>query len=297
MVGYLFIALIKLMGFVPFAAAQRFGNWIGKQAMKRPTRMREVAKINIAMVYPQLSAAEQEQLVRRSLCETGMSGAEMGVMWGADPDKGRNLVRKVHNLEVLTDAIASGKGVLLSAPHLGNWEVMNHIATMHATVTAMYKPAKNKVLDAWMRESRQKTGGLLVPTTRAGVKAMFEALENGQLAGILPDQEPKERSGVYAPFMGVETLTPKLPHELLKRTGALAVFGFAKRLPNAEGFEVYFFAGDEDIYSDDLRTSAASMNRTIEKMISIAPEQYQWTYKRFKRRPDSEPDPYKKKPN
>lgn len=291
--GYLYIGLIKLFGLIPFKTAQRFGAWIGKQAMKRPTRMREVAKTNIAMVYPQLSAQEQEELLRNSLQETGMSGAEMGAMWGADPDKGRSLVRKVHNLEVLTDAIASGRGVLLSAPHLGNWEVMNHIATMHATVTAMYKPSKNKVLDRWMRESRQKTGGLLVPTTRAGVKAMFLALEEGKLAGILPDQEPKERSGVFAPFMGVEALTPKLPHELLKKTGALAVFGFAKRLPNAEGFEVYFFAGDEDLYSDDLRTSATSMNRTIEKMIAIAPEQYQWTYKRFKRRPDGGVNPYK----
>lgn len=291
--GYLYIGLIKLFGLIPFKTAQRFGAWIGKQAMKRPTRMREVAKTNIAMVYPQLSAQEQEELLRNSLQETGMSGAEMGAMWGADPDKGRSLVRKVHNLEVLTDAIASGRGVLLSAPHLGNWEVMNHIATMHATVTAMYKPSKNKVLDRWMRESRQKTGGLLVPTTRAGVKAMFLALEEGKLAGILPDQEPKERSGVFAPFMGVEALTPKLPHELLKKTGALAVFGFAKRLPNAEGFEVYFFAGDEDLYSDDLRTSATSMNRTIEKMIAIAPEQYQWTYKRFKRRPDGGANPYK----
>lgn len=291
--GYLFIGLIKLFGFIPFKTAQRLGAWIGRQAMKRAGRMRNVAKVNIALVYPDLSAEQQEELLRKTLEETAMSGLEMGVMWGADPEKGRSLVRKVHNLEVLTDAIASGRGVLLSAPHLGNWEVMNHVATMHATVTAMYRPAKNKVLDRWMRESRQKTGGLLVPTTREGVKAMFTALEEGKLAGILPDQSPKERSGVYAPFMGIETLTPKLPHELLLKTGALAVFGFAKRLPNAEGFEVYFFAGDDDIYSEDLRTSATSMNRTIEKMIAIAPEQYQWTYKRFKARPNGEPNPYR----
>lgn len=291
--GYLFIGLIKLMGLVPFSAAQRFGRWIGKQAMKRPTRLREVAKVNVALTHPHLSAQEQEDLVRESLLETGMSGAEMGAMWGAGPEKGRNLVRKVHNEEILTNAIASGRGVLLSAPHLGNWEVMNHIATMYANVTAMYRPAKNKVFDQWMRTSRQKTGGLLVPTTSAGVKAMFKALENGHVAGILPDQEPKPRSGVFAPFMGISTLTPKLPHELLKRTNAIAVFGFAKRLPNAEGFEVYFFEPDEGIYSDDLETSAAAMNSTIERMITFAPTQYQWTYKRFRRRPNEEENPYK----
>ena len=291
--GYLFIGLIKLFGFIPFATAQNFGRWIGRMAYKRSSKMRKVAEINIAMCYPQLSAAEQDALVQEALCETGMSGAEMGVMWGAGPDKGRNLVRKIHNLEALTDAIHSGKGVLLSAPHLGNWEVMNHIATMHATVTALYKPTKNKVLDAWMRESRQKTGGLLVPTNRDGIAKMFEALEKGQLAGILPDQEPKRERGVFAPFLGVDTLTPKLPHELLIKTGARAVFGFAKRLPNAEGFEVYFFAADDDIYDADPAVSAAAMNRTIEKMVAIAPEQYQWTYKRFRRRPNDGANPYR----
>lgn len=290
--GYLAIGLLKLLGLVPFTWAQRFGNWIGKQAMKRPTRLREVAKVNIALTYPHLSAAEQDQLVRESLQETGKSGAEMGAMWGAGPEKGRNLVRKIHNLECFTDAVATKRGVLFCVPHLGNWEVLNHIATMHASVTALYRPAKNKVLDAWMRESRQKTGGLLVPTTSAGIKAMFKALEEGNVAGILPDQEPKPRSGVFAPFMGVDTLTPKLPHDLLMKTNAIAVFGFAKRLPNAEGFEVYFFEPDEEIYSEDLATSAAAMNRTIERMISIAPAQYQWTYKRFRRRPDDAPNPY-----
>ena len=185
--GYFAIGLIKLLGLVPFTWAQRFGGWIGKQAMKRPTRLREVAKINIALTYPDLSAEEQDQLVRESLIETGKSGAEMGAMWGAGPEKGRNLVRKIHNLEYFTDAIATKRGVLFCVPHLGNWEVLNHIATMHASVTALYRPAKNKVLDDWMRESRQKTGGLLVPTTSAGIKAMFQALENGHVAGILPE--------------------------------------------------------------------------------------------------------------
>lgn len=283
--GYLYIGLIKLISLLPFAQAQRLGGWVGHKLAKHAKGMRKVAQTNVALCYPERSAAEQAKLVEQSIIETAKSGIEMGVMWGAGPEKGRTLVRKVHNLEALTDALDAGKGVLLSAPHLGNWEVMNHVATMYATVTAMYKPAKNKVLDKWMRESRQKTGGLLVPANRDGIAMMFAALEKGQLAGILPDQEPKERSGVIAPFMGVDALTAKLPHELLLKTGARAVFGFAKRLPDAQGFEVYFVAADEDIYSQDVQVSAASMNRTIAKLIELAPEQYQWTYKRFRRGP------------
>lgn len=291
--GYIFVGLIKLLGLIPFATAQRIGHWLGRQAFKRPTTMRAVAEINIAMCYPELSPEQQRELVQASLCETGMLGAEMGVMWGAGAEKGRTLVRRIHNLEIFTDAIASGKGVLFNVPHLGNWEILNHVVTQYATFTALYKPAKNKVLDRWMRSSRQKTGCIVVPTNSAGIKAFFLALTDGQVAGILPDQEPKERSGVFAPFMGVSALTPKLPHELLMKTGARAVFGFAKRLPQGEGFDVYFFAADEELYSEDLQVSAASMNRTLEAMVRLAPEQYQWTYKRFRRRPDGAKNPYR----
>lgn len=294
LLGYLAIAFIKLLGLIPFRAAQRFGGWLGNQLYKRNGKMVQAARINIRMTLPELTAEQQEHLVRESLRESAKSIVEMGVMWGASPEKGRSLVRKVHNLEYFTDAIKAGKGLVFMVPHLGNWEVLNHFATLHTGVTAMYRPAKNKVLDTWMRESRQKTGGYLVPTSRAGVAELFRALQEGKLAGLLPDQEPKRPSGVFVPFMGVETLTPKLPHELIARTGAAAVFGFAKRLPNAEGFEVYFVKPEDEIYSDDVHISTAALNRAIETCVRMCPEQYQWTYKRFRRRPDENENPYKK---
>lgn len=290
--GYLMVGLIRLMGLVPLGLAQRFGNWLGDRMMKRRTRTREVARLNIAMTYPHLSAAEQQQLVHQTLRESGKAGAEMGVMWGAGPEKGRSLVRTIHQQAVFTDAIASGRGVLLCVPHLGNWEVLNHVATQFAALTAMYSPAKNAVLDRWMLDSREKTGGHLVPTSAKGVRALLQTLKQGGVAGILPDQEPDLKGGVFAPFMGVTTLTPKLPVELLKKTGAVAVFAFAERLPDAAGFDVHFIEPDAGIYSDDSETAAAAMNRTIERCVAVCPAQYQWTYKRFRKQPDGV-NPYK----
>ena len=54
------------------------------------------------------------------------------------------------------------------------------------------------------------------------------------------------------------------------------------RLPRGEGFELVFRPADPDIYSDDLETSVAAMNRSIEHCVRDRPEQYQWEYKRFK---------------
>ena len=79
---------------------------------------------------------------------------------------------------------------------------------------------------------------------------------------------------------------------MIQKTGAQVIYAFAKRLPNAEGFDLYFTAAEDGIYSDDARTCATSMNQSIEELIKIAPAQYQWTYKRFKRRPEGQKNPY-----
>src|SRR5690606_29138416 len=101
-------------------------------------------------------------------------------------------------------------------------------------------------------------------------------------------QEPKRQGGVFAPFLGVETLTPKVPQDLLRKTGAGPIFAFAERLPDGQGVEERFLQASYDLYSDVARTSATAMNEAIERCVAVCPAQYQWTYKRFKTRRDSE---------
>lgn len=294
LLGKMIIGLLWLMGKLPYGFAQRFGRMLGWLMYKQPNSARHIAKVNIALTMPELDGAAQQSMVKEALKHTAISGVEMGVMWGASPEKGRNLVRTVHRMDILQNALSSGRGMLLCVPHLGNWEVLNHFMTMHTSITAMYRPAKNATLDRWMLESREKTGIRLVPTTRAGVMALLETLENKGVVGILPDQVPKLQSGVFAPFMGVETLTAKLTHELVKRTRPVVVFAFAKRLEDGAGFDIHFIEADERLYSEDSREAACGLNDSIERCVRECPEQYQWTYKRFKRPPEGEPNPYKK---
>jgi KDO2-lipid IV(A) lauroyltransferase len=42
----------------------------------------------------------------------------------------------------------------------------------------------------------------------------------------------------------------------------------------------------------DFKESAVAMNQAIERLVRTAPARYQWEYKRFKRPPPGEPDPY-----
>lgn len=292
LIGYLMIGIIKLLSLIPLRHAQKIGRMIGTLLWRRRTRSREVARVNIGLTYPQLSVAERDELIQETLQQNGMIAAEMGPMWGYDPDKTYGLIRNVYGEDVLDAALADERGVILLAPHLGNWEIINNYFSRKCPITIMYRPAKSQTFNKWMVDRRENVGCKLVPTTRAGVKGLFDALYKGELIGFLPDQEPRPKSGVFAPFMGVETLTPKLPHELIKKTNAIGIYGFAKRLPNAEGFDIYFLAAEDDLYNEDVRVSATSLNRGVERCIEQCPAQYQWTYKRFKRRPEGESNPY-----
>ncbi len=293
LLGYLMIGVIRLMGLASLATAQRVGRRIGGFLWLRKTRSREVARTNLRLCYPEKNDKEINQMVHDTLLQNGMTGAEMGVMWGYEPDQLMGLIRHVNDGHLLDDLAAGETGVLIMVPHLGNWEIISTYVASRCQVTAMYRPAKMKTFSDWMVKRREAVGANMVPTTGEGVKALFRLLSEGRVVGFLPDQEPKRNRGVYAGFMGVPTLTPNLPHQMIQETGARVVFAFAERLPDAQGFDLHFVAADEGQYDPDPVVAATAMNATIARCIETCPDQYQWTYKRFKRQPEGKRNPYK----
>ncbi|WP_300427916.1 lysophospholipid acyltransferase family protein [uncultured Thalassolituus sp.] len=293
LVGYLMIGLIKTLGYISLADAQRLGRIVGRLMWMRRTRSREVARVNLDLCYPQLSDAERTQLLRDTLFQNGMTGAEMGPMWGYEPDKISGMIRQVHNEALFDRLLAEDKGLLLMVPHLGNWEIISTYAARKCSITAMYRPAKIRSFSDWMVRRREAVGAKMVPTTGGGVKRLFTGLMDKEVIGFLPDQEPRKKNGIFAPFMGIPTLTPVLPHQMIQKTGCNVIFAFSERLPDAEGFDIHFVAAEEGQYSTDPLEAATAMNRAIETCVSQCPAQYQWTYKRFKRRPDGARNPYR----
>jgi KDO2-lipid IV(A) lauroyltransferase len=81
----------------------------------------------------------------------------------------------------------------------------------------------------------------------------------------------------------VPCFTGTLASNLIKRTGAVAVFGYAKRVPG--GFSMCYLAAEDEIYDEDMSVSLAALNRGVERCVRACVEQYQWEYKRFRVRP------------
>lgn len=291
LVVYLGIGLIRLVSLLPLPAAHALGAAMGK--LMWFSDMSRIAKINLRLCYPDHSEAKIEQLARESLIALGKTYAEMGMSWMWPIPKVQKLITQVEGLEHLEQALADKNGIILIAPHLGNWEVLNHFFRQYLFMTVMYKPAKIPALDDFIFSTRKRVDVGLVPADRSGVESLYKLLDDKGVVAVLPDQEPGLKSGVFAPFFGQTALTGKLIGELANNTPAALLCCYGKRLDDGS-YGVVVKPADKDIRNSDELVAATALNRSIEECINDCPEQYQWNYKRFRRQPEGRSNFYRK---
>ena len=280
--------LLRALAFLPRVVNQRLGRLFGYLSYWTNSRAVKVTRTNLALCRPGESG--QKALVRRSLVATGQTIFETPAVWLGNPQRVGNWIAEVHNEELLQEGIQSQAGLLLLLPHLGNWELFNVFSRRYqGGMTILYQPPRQTWLRNIIEELRSHHGNQMVPTTRAGLKVLFQTLRQGGTALVLPDQVPTK--GSFVPFFGEAALTDELSARLLAATGAKAL-GVAVLRRTDGRFAVHFKAPDATIYSGDVLTRTLLVNQLVESLAQLAPEQYQWEYKRYRVRPEGKPDLY-----
>jgi KDO2-lipid IV(A) lauroyltransferase len=278
---------------LPLPLIHALGTAVGVAASVVPVRERRVAEVNLRIAFPELDTRARRRLVRRSFVHIGRTWAELGALWSWRPERLLGYVREVEGEPVVRAGIESGRGVILAAPHLGAWELLGVYCSARYPMTTLYRSPRLRELEAFVKSARGRCGARLVPAGRGAVRALRRALGRGEMVGMLPDQDAGLGQGIFVPFFGQPANTMVLLPRLAARTHAAVVLGYAERLPRAAGYRLRFVAASEGIYDRDLGRAAASMNRDIERLIRSVPEQYLWSYKRFRIRPPGVPDPYR----
>ncbi len=292
---FLAVAFVRFFAWMPLWLAHLIGTVLGWLAARMPTRERATAMTNIALCFREQDAAWQRRLLCAHYLETGKGFAETCGIWTKPGDVYLAKVRRVVGGELLDAARASGDGLLLLVPHLGNWEMAANWCTSRFPLTGLYRPGKYTEIDAIMLKAREQYQGTAVPTDASGVRTMVKTLASGGTLFILPDHEPDHTGGEFAPLFGIPALTGVLAPKLINgRRPVRPLMLYAKRLPRAQGWELIFREPDPALRSDDPATALAALNRSVEALIRECPEQYQWTYKRFKRRPTGAPPVYRR---
>jgi len=273
---------------LPLRTSHALGSFLGKSLMRGNATEKRTAQTNIALCFPELSTQQRQTLLEQALIETGKTIAESGIVWLSAQKRFFSLIKEVHGEEHLRAGLKKGKGVILAIPHLGNWEAIGIYCSSRYPMTSLYRPPRVSGMDDTIRKARQRFGAKLVPTNARGVKALYQALGHNELVAILPDQDPRESGGQFSPFFGHQANTMTLLSRLAQKTAATVLCAYAERLPDSQGFTIHFRPTSSEILNKEMSTSLAALNQSVEAAVRCIPTQYQWSYKRFRTRPDGE---------
>jgi len=290
--GRILWGLLRILSWLPLPALHGIGaaaGWLLHVSNSRPC---QIARRNLALCFPEHSENDRERLLRANLAETGKTATELAAMWLWPAEKVLGLIREVEGEEHLLAMKANGRGALALTPHLGQWELMGLVAPRYLAATNLYRPLRMWELDEPITAARERSGSRMAPATAKGIRQVYAAIGRHEMVGILPDQVPADSGGAFAPFFGIETHTMVFVSRLAASRDVDVVLTYAERLPRGRGYRIVAMPVDEAIHSEDLRTSLTALNAAVEAAVRALPAQYQWVYKRFKKRPDGEPSLY-----
>jgi KDO2-lipid IV(A) lauroyltransferase len=213
-----------------------------------------------------------------AVCASGMLFSDSLWIW-RNPQKALRLV-EVQNWDLVEAAIQEGHGLVMLTPHLGGFEIIPRVLAQHFPATILYRPSRQEWLNEVVEEGRAYPNMHFVPTNLNGVRQMTRALTRGEAIGILPDQVPSGGEGVWVPFFGRPAYTTPLPARLANRNNTPVVMFTAKRKALGQGWLMQ--ATRLNPPSEDPALAAAELNVAIENAVLVAPEQFIWSYNRYK---------------
>lgn len=274
------VAAMALHGtrLVPHGLLRDAGRGLGRVLHRVLGGERARALANVARALPSLSLAEREALVARTFAELGgVIGETVSALWRAPAA----LPFAERDRDVLREALALGRGVVLPSAHLGPWErVASTLVGAGFPVTTLVRESYDRRFDPWTARIRARAGVATIPRGTPGAAAkILRTLRAGGVLGVVMDLRSRVPS-VDVPFFGVLAPTAVGPARIALRTGAPIVVASTERVGDALRLTCTRIPrpdGDED----DAIEQTARINAELTRRIATAPELWPWMHPRF----------------
>jgi Kdo2-lipid IVA lauroyltransferase/acyltransferase len=278
-------ALIHLLGRLPLKHLQNFGAFLG-------LLMYWFSKKDRKLIIENLKIAQSKYAFQANPKQVAISAGKMfsDSLWiWKHPNQALEMT-EVSNWEVVEQAVAQGKGLLMLTPHLGTFEMIPRLLAEHFPATIIYKPAKQKWLENLIEKGRAHSNMNFVPANMQGVRQVARAISRGEAVGILPDQVPGNGEGIWAPFFNKPAYTAVLPAKIARKNLVPTIIFAAIRKPRGAGWLIHATLVDQ-VFDADPLVAATQLNTYLEKVIIQNPEQYLWMYRRYKQPTGAPPPP------
>ncbi|MYB35443.1 MAG: lysophospholipid acyltransferase family protein [Gammaproteobacteria bacterium] len=282
----LFIAILtRGFSLLPLSACFMLGKLLGPLVYRSLPSRRNITERNISACFPEHPEREVRQLSRAHFQHMLIGIMTLSIAWWSSARRLEKLVT-VRNIEYLESCIKRGENIILLVPHFTNLEILGIWLFSRYRMNAVYKPNRDEQVDRFIRQRRCRFKGRLHRHT--GIqKELIKDVRRGIPLYYLPDQD-SGGWGVFAPFFGIPTATFGSLGRIAEMAQAVVIPCIATLSGSGHRIEVLFDQPMQNFPTGNAVEDATSMNRVIEKLIGIAPEQYFWSHRRFKTRPGGE---------
>ncbi|WP_024871090.1 lauroyl-Kdo(2)-lipid IV(A) myristoyltransferase [Tolumonas lignilytica] len=286
------IGLLALLAWLPVRLRDALAASFANLLLRFSAKQCYAARLNIKLCFPELTQAEREAMLYRSIC-IGLKGFfALGEPTFLPASMFLRRI-KANGWEHVETALQSGKPIIFMIPHTWTIDACGlYFTGVRLPMCTMMHSARNPVYDWFLNRQRVRFGGKVYERS-AGLKPIIKDMRNGYHFFYLPDQDHGHEASVFVPLFGVPKATlPALP-KLAKLSGAIVLPVLATYNESTYCYELQIRPAMEPYPTSDLMDDVRYMNAEIEMLLKNHPAQYMWFLKYFRSMPDGSERSYR----
>ena len=269
---------------IPNANLLFFGNILGNLLYYLAVPKRRIVRRNLLFSLVEFTPQQIQSMMKRIFQHFGITILELLQMTCFSKQDLTSKVR-VENIEILIDAIAKQKGIVLITAHLGNYEMAAQSipCLLGQQMSVVAKKLRNVRLNRFIHNLRTLFGNKVI-YKKGALPEMMQTLRKGEMVAILMDIS-RRFDGVEVNFFGRRATATPAAALLGLRCKSPIIPAFCHRHPKGKlivrvepPIEI---KRTKDLRSD-LQFNTQLITDRIERAVLSYPEQWNWMLKRWK---------------
>ena len=275
----------RIIVLLPFRIIVTIGQAMGLLLYRISSSRLQVARKNIELCFPALSATEQSNLVKQHFISLGIGFFEVGIARWKSNQSLKKII-EIKGIEHLIRAVKKNRGVILMSAHFTMLEISALIGRNEIVqedlppMVGMFRLGKNSIINQFFRNTRLRSTESLV--TKFEVKDLIRALKDKKLVWYASDQSFTGKNAISVNFFKHPAMTNPSIIRIAKITGSPVLPYFPSRLANGKGYVLEVLPEIESFPSEDTNNDMKKIHALLEQHILQNPEQYYWIHRRFK---------------
>ena len=281
-----FYTLKFLIFILPSSLQNMLAKFLAFAFMKLKKKRFHIVMTNLDLAFGETKSKEEKLEIAKKCYYNFAKYLGINFILNQNTTKQKILKQVVFkNEHFLLDAIRSGRPIIVTTAHFGQWEIFPlAVAAYFGPSSVLGRKLDSSVMDKILRANRAQFDVELIDKD-GGAKDILKALKARRIVGILVDQNTAPKDGIKVQFFGKDVLHTPAASVLAQKTNALIINAFIYQ--KGENLNEICFEEPIDISTFDKEDAVQKATQmqcsACEEMVRARPEEYFWFHQRFKR--------------